>query len=469
MAVSGKDFFTNMADNKWIEIPVETGVITFDSGRFYQTPPGYNGHVNITIDFKNRKILQYGNDIHGWRWDESNFNVMRIFDMENLQWDVSHMPDTITDFTFKDLGIKNGISYWVPISKNGHPVPAHTFDGVRYIPGTDYCMLTYNALHTYYSFFQSAADSAFLTSSHSVVEQQSCWLYNTVTKKWSDLNVLEQEPPNTFSSTTVWDSRRERLISLSLDMGCGLTPYTYDLSTKRWSVIPDAPRFGLGLWDFSGEYDPVQDRIYVYGTWSNGVFFEIDPETFAFRRLDTLSMLQPPRSSAYTSYDTLNHCMLLAAAENQTWAYSSLTQEWNNLNIPLPAQISSVGMAMSMDYDPVTNIHFILGCPGSQARLWALKYRPIQTKHENKMQKNNLKLSVNNLSTQYVKFIIANADEIVNSKVKIYNPQGRLIKEIILERDGSGIWNLSKTSNGIYIARCKINNIEIVRLFPVMK
>jgi hypothetical protein len=471
-ATVGQTFFDTMSVNKWIQLPVVADTLKF--GNFnYVTPPFRQAHANITIDYKNRKIIHWGNDTHGLSWGDQYFNIARIFDLESFTWDISHVPDSFNLYSFKHLGKSHDTAYYVPITTTGRPVASHSFDAPRYIPETDNILINYYPGHSNADYFTSAEGLLYKDTNAVLKHLSSCWLYNTVTKVWQNLNVLGGNYSNTFSGSIVYDSKRNRLLTVVNKEDL----WAFSPDSLKWSYVTGFPSKVTDLdYDYSCEYDTYQDKILLL-QWGKNLFeYSIATNTWEWVDKDT-NRVQPPRTASPTAYDTLNKCLVRVTATSvgQTWVYDSKTRNWIDIGIPSPPSINE-GREFRMDYDPVTNatIYVEANSWSERIKLWALKYRPEGTSAShvvNEQSIADLTLFPNPFNpTTRISMQLSHpvAQRVVS--LNVFDIKGRMVDDLTpcirFNKSGTEIyasWNAAEFSNSVYIVKATVGTTVLTK------
>jgi len=269
-----------------------------------------------------------------------------------------------------------GTPEWSNLTPAESPLSGRFFHSAIYDPAGDRMIV----------FGGQAQDYSFLNDSWA--------LPLTGTPAWSEL-IPGRTPPNQRDGmSTIWDPVRDRLLVFG-----GVGPFsTYHddvwalslTDSSTWTVLtPSGNPPGARAYH-SAIYDPVRDRMLVFGGWPGGNWYWYDNDVWALSLADTLAWtplapvgkLPPDRQHHSAIYDPVRDRMIVFGGSNasgrlgDTWALSLMD------TLPAWAELSSSGTppsardAHSAIYDPMRERMVVFGGQdASGARLndvWAL-------------------------------------------------------------------------------------------------
>jgi hypothetical protein len=101
------------------------------------------------------------------------------------------------------------------------------------------------------------------------------WSYDFKSNAWTNLTVAYSPPP-VYAHAMVYDSESDRIImfgGFAMDGGFLNDTWSYDLDSNTWTnktpLVSPPARYGA-----SAVYDPVSDRVLIFGGWASGEYFE---------------------------------------------------------------------------------------------------------------------------------------------------------------------------------------------------
>ncbi len=190
--------------------------------------------------------------------------------------------------------------------------------------------------------------------------------------RWS---TIRKSGPTRMLYATAWDTRRDRMLIFGGHPLAFNDVWYLDPSVPEWKEIPTgdpmpSPRFGA-----SAIYDPINDRLVVYGGWTNGGTFG-DVWALSLSGEPSWTQLSPagpaPLSRTYHAavYDPVNHRMVVFGGHysggydgpvvflEDTWTLSlGDSPAWTRVSGPQP----SARNLMSGAYDPIHQRMIIFG------------------------------------------------------------------------------------------------------------
>jgi hypothetical protein len=212
--------------------------------------------------------------------------------------------------------------------------------------------------------------------------------------RWSTLEASGTPPGRRFLASLVYDPVRDRLLVIGSDDGQPVDVWALALSgTPTWQRLTTGGTSPPGRWGHSTIYDPIQDRVILFG----GVDWPSYPQVFLADvwalslYSDTWSMLTPRgtapggREGHGALYDPAGRRMIVFGGHlesgtrgfwNDLWELSlGDTVAW--AEIPVTGPVPGARSAFGMIYDPVRRRMLVHGGVNAQSGvepddLWAL-------------------------------------------------------------------------------------------------